>query len=167
VQGKHARELVVSNQIEPSLRALLLEHLDNPFITEVDESHFSATAVEGTFTRQFGDSAESAAGSLTDGERMVTAALISHCISLRGARLPQVVRIDSAGATPFMLLDEETIGNLELFEPLRGGRNDATVLRILDRTRTPMGNRELRHWMQKPLCDVAAIDERLDAVARV
>jgi DNA mismatch repair protein MutS len=86
---------------------------------------------------------------------------------LRGSRLPQIVKIERAGESLFMRLDEETIGNLELFDPLRGGRNDATVLRILDRTRTPMGNRELRHWMQKPLCDVAAIDERLDAVARV
>jgi DNA mismatch repair protein MutS len=41
------------------------------------------------------------------------------------------------------------------------------VLRVLDRTRTSMGNRELRHWMQKPLCDPGAIDRRLDAVARV
>jgi DNA mismatch repair protein MutS len=88
-------------------------------------------------------------------------------MKLRGARLPQVVRIDRAAEAPFMHLDEETIGNLELFDPLRGGRNDATVLRILDRTRTPMGNRELRHWMQKPLCDVAVIEQRLDAVARV
>jgi len=56
---------------------------------------------------------------------------------------------------------------LELFEPLRGGVTAATLLRILDKTATPMGGRELRHWIQKPLCDVARIDERLDAVACV
>jgi DNA mismatch repair protein MutS len=44
---------------------------------------------------------------------------------------------------------------------------DATLLRTLDRTLTPMGARALRHWIQRPLCDVARIDERLDAVARV
>jgi DNA mismatch repair protein MutS len=167
VQGKRVRELVVSRQIEPTLRALLLEHLEQPFVTEVEESCFADDAADNAMARQFGDGAESAAGSLPATERVVTAALLSHCMLLRGARLPQVVRIDRTATAPFLLLDEETIGNLELFEPLRGGRNDATVLRILDRTRTPMGNRELRHWMQKPLCDVAAIDERLDAVARV
>jgi DNA mismatch repair protein MutS len=167
IQGKRVRELVVSKQIEPRLRALLLEHLDQPFITEIDETEFASAAADDVFKNQFGDNADSAAGSLAATERVVAAALISHCMSLRGSRLAQLVRIERAADVPFMHLDEETIGNLELFDPLRGGRNDATVLRILDKTRTPMGNRELRHWMQKPLCDVTAIDERLDAVARV
>lgn len=168
LQGKHVRELVVSRNIEPGLRAMLMEHLEQPFVTELDESLFTTSAADDALTRQFGDLRETAAGYLESTERVVAAALLSHCLRLRGdARLAQVVRIDRASVSPFMLLDEETIGNLELFDPLRGGRNDATVLRILDRTRTPMGNRELRHWMQRPLCDVAAIDERLDAVSRV
>jgi DNA mismatch repair protein MutS len=164
LQGKRIRELVVSRAIDPALRALLVEHLEQPFVTELDEALFSETSTGEALSRQFGD----AAPALDDGERAVTGALLSHCMRLRGdARLAQVVRVERAAASPFMLLDEETIGNLELFDPLRGGRNDATVLRMLDRTRTPMGNRELRHWMQRPLCDVAAIDERLDAVARI
>jgi len=168
VQGKRIRELVISRSIDPALRALLMEHLEQPFVTELDESLFTTSAADDALTRQFGDLRESAAGYLESTERVVAAALLSHCLRLRGdARLAQVVRIDRASVSPFMLLDEETIGNLELFDPLRGGRNDATVLRMLDRTRTPMGNRELRHWMQRPLCEVAAIDERLDAVARV
>jgi DNA mismatch repair protein MutS len=167
VQGKRVRELVVSKNIDPKLRALLMEHMEQPFVTELPESEFAPAAADETFKKQFGASEESAAGFLVATEKVAAAALIHHCMSLRGSRLAQVVRIEQAADSQFMRLDEETIGNLELFEPLRGGRNDATVLRILDKTRTPMGNRELRHWMQKPLCDVAAIDERLDAVARV
>ena len=167
IQGKRVRELVVSKAIDPRLRALLMEHLEQPFVTELDESAFAQTVADEVFKKQFGASEASAAGSLVATERVVAAALLSHCMSLRGSRLAQLIRIERAADVLFMHLDEETIGNLELFEPLRGGRNDATVLRILDKTRTPMGNRELRHWMQKPLCDVAAIDARLDAVARV
>jgi len=54
-----------------------------------------------------------------------------------------------------------------LFDPLRGGVTAATLLRVLDKTHTPMGGRMLRHWIQQPLCDVARIDERLDAVSCV
>lgn len=167
LQGKRIRELVIAKSIEPKLRALLMEHLEQPFVTELDESEFAPAGADDVFKRQFGANAATAPGELVATERAVAAALLSHCMRLRGAQLSQVVRIERAADSSFMRLDEETIGNLELFEPLRGGRNDATVLRILDKTRTPMGNRELRHWMQKPLCDVAAIDERLDAVARV
>jgi DNA mismatch repair protein MutS len=81
--------------------------------------------------------------------------------------MAQVVGVARVGDSAFMSLDDETIGNLELFEPLRGGVTGATLLKTLDQTLTPMGGRELRHWIQQPLCDVARIDERLDAVACV
>jgi DNA mismatch repair protein MutS len=167
VQGKRIRELVVSRDIDAPLRALLMEHLENPFVTELDAELFSGEHAGGVFAKQFGANAAAVAGSLGEEERSVVAALLSHCMKLRGERLAQVVRVERALGVPFMRLDEETIGNLELFDPLRGGRDDATVLRMLDRTRTPPGNRALRHWLQTPLCDVASIDARLDAVSRV
>ncbi|HCI68363.1 MAG TPA: hypothetical protein DER17_04960, partial [Oscillibacter sp.] len=39
------------------------------------------------------------------------------------------------------------------------------LLWVLDKTKTPMGARNLRMWLQQPLMNVAAIDRRLNAVA--
>ena len=65
-----------------------------------------------------------------------------------------------------MPLDEMTRRNLELVESLRGGGTEGTLLSVLDRTATPMGARLLRQWILAPLTNRAAIEARLDGVAK-
>lgn len=63
-----------------------------------------------------------------------------------------------------MLLDQNTRRNLELTESLRGDRRKGTLLSLLDKTRTAMGGRLLRSWVEQPLLDRKDIISRLDAV---
>src|SRR5277367_6715414 len=64
-----------------------------------------------------------------------------------------------------LILDATTIRNLELVEPLFAGESkDATLLHVLDRTRTGMGGRLLRRRLLAPSIEVAEIEARLDAV---
>ncbi|MFQ3578026.1 MAG: DNA mismatch repair protein MutS, partial [Verrucomicrobiia bacterium] len=63
-----------------------------------------------------------------------------------------------------LLLDAATQANLELVES-RGGSRDTSLLGALDRTKTPLGGRRLRHWILHPLRDVAQIIERQDLIA--
>jgi DNA mismatch repair protein MutS len=167
VQGKRIRELVYAHSTTTEFANLLDEHLEQPFVAELPDASFHDTSVREAFEMQFGDRADAIVASLSPGERGVAGALIAHCVTMRGGPMPQVVGVGRVDATAFMSLDDETIGNLELFDPLRGGVTAATLLRVLNKATTPMGGRELRHWIQKPLCDVARIDERLDAVACV
>ena len=64
----------------------------------------------------------------------------------------------------FMVLDAETRRNLELTETLRDNKPEGSLLGALDRTKTPMGKRMLRSWVNKPLLDLEQINARLDAV---
>ncbi len=65
----------------------------------------------------------------------------------------------------FMRLDESTRRNLELTHPLRhGGSKKNTLLYILDKTKTAMGARLLRSWIDQPLQNAEAVERRLDAV---
>jgi DNA mismatch repair protein MutS len=90
-------------------------------------------------------------------------ALLRYLKELQPAGLPQLARPVLESVDALMPLDDMTRRNLELVENLRGG-SDGTVLRVLDRTHTPMGARRLRQWLLAPLTDLAAIDARLDAV---
>ena len=65
----------------------------------------------------------------------------------------------------YMELDLTARRNLELTETLRGMEKRGSLLWVLDKTKTAMGARNLRAWLQQPLVDVAAIDRRLSAVA--
>ncbi len=62
-------------------------------------------------------------------------------------------------------LDQVTVRNLELVEPLFAGQDDrATLFRTLDACCTPMGKRLLRATILRPLMDAAAIESRYEAV---
>jgi DNA mismatch repair protein MutS len=65
----------------------------------------------------------------------------------------------------FMILDSVSQRNLELVDPMPGGKKEGTLLHVLDQTATPMGSRLLREWMVRPLFDKNAIIARLDAVS--
>ncbi len=64
----------------------------------------------------------------------------------------------------FMVLDSNTRRNLELCENTRDGGKKASLLWVLDKTRTSMGARNLRRWIENPLRDSKTINLRLASV---
>jgi len=63
-------------------------------------------------------------------------------------------------------LDQVTVRNLELVEPLFSGQDDrATLFRTLDACLTPMGKRLLRATILRPLNNAGEIEARYEAVA--
>ena len=63
-----------------------------------------------------------------------------------------------------MLLDSSTRRNLELAETLREKQKKGSLLGVLDRTKTAMGGRLLRKYIEQPLIDKERVEKRLDAV---
>ena len=64
----------------------------------------------------------------------------------------------------YLHLDAFTKKNLELCETLRYNNKSGSLLWHLDHCETAMGSRMLHKWLDKPLCDVAQINQRLDFV---
>ena len=65
----------------------------------------------------------------------------------------------------YMSIDKSTRRHLELTESLSPGARHSTLLSILDKTKTPMGARLLRQWINQPLLDVKEIRQRQEGVA--
>ncbi len=63
-----------------------------------------------------------------------------------------------------LIIDSTALRNLELVESLRDGSKKATLLGVLDYTRTSMGARNLRKWVERPIRNSKEINRRLDAV---
>ena len=63
-----------------------------------------------------------------------------------------------------MLLDSSTRRNLELTETLRDKQKRGSLLWVLDKTKTAMGARTLRKYVEQPLIDKASIKKRQDAI---
>lgn len=64
----------------------------------------------------------------------------------------------------FMVLDSSTRRNLELTETLREKQKRGSLLWVLDKTRTAMGARLLRSYIEQPLIDMEQIQQRFDAI---
>lgn len=63
-----------------------------------------------------------------------------------------------------LILDGQTLINLEVFSNTVNGGPEGTLLALLNRCVTPFGKRLFRQWICHPLCNIDKINERLDAV---
>lgn len=91
-------------------------------------------------------------------------AIISYLRDTQKTELSHINRLVPYSTASHMMLDQTTRRNLELTRTLRDGERYATLLWVLDQTRTPMGARLLKTWLEQPLLHGDAISNRLDAV---
>ncbi|MCL2508537.1 MAG: DNA mismatch repair protein MutS [Oscillospiraceae bacterium] len=75
--------------------------------------------------------------------------------------------IDFYSEARFMRLDASTRRNLELTESMRGREKRGSLLWALDRTKTPMGKRLMRGFVEQPVVSLAEITKRHNAVAEL
>ncbi len=94
------------------------------------------------------------------------AALLSFAEHTQGRALAHVRTLSVERASELLELPPATHRNLELVQTLRG-EDSPTLLSLLDRCRTGMGSRRLRHWLTHPGRNRAPASERLDAIARL
>jgi DNA mismatch repair protein MutS len=139
----------------------------SPYRLEVIQREaFQENHAEGLLKRQLGVS--SLAGFGCDGmvEGVTSAGAIVHYILETQKANPDHIReIVTYRLGDYMFLDESTTRNLELFKTVRRQSSAGSLFHILDRTRTPMGSRQVRRWIGYPLLDLRQIRRRLAAVA--
>ena len=91
-------------------------------------------------------------------------ALISYVIDTQKRELCHISSIKLIKNSDYMILDSNTIRNLELLESSKDASKKASLLGVLDKTCTNMGARNIRKWIEKPLKNSKEINLRLDAV---
>ena len=91
-------------------------------------------------------------------------ALLTYLQETQKTSLSHMSRLSVYTTGKYMVLDSSTRRNLELCETLREKQKKGSLLWVLDKTRTAMGARLLRKYIEQPLIDRALIEKRLDAV---
>ena len=94
-------------------------------------------------------------------------ALLSYIHETQKTDLSHINALNFYTSGQFMELDIYTRRNLELTETLRSGEKRGSLLWVLDNTKTSMGGRLLRSWLEKPLLTPAGINRRLNAVGEL
>ena len=91
-------------------------------------------------------------------------ALLQYIRETQKAAVPHIRALTVEERTQALSLDAATRRNLELDVSL-SGRPEATLFALLDECATPMGSRQLRRWLNRPLTDQVLLRSRHEAVA--
>jgi len=94
-------------------------------------------------------------------------AVVFYVRETQKQRIEHLTRIETYWLDKYLLVDDQSRQNLELFKNIRTGTRKATLLGVIDRTATAMGARLLANWLRYPLVDPDSIRLRHDAVYEV
>lgn len=91
-------------------------------------------------------------------------ALLQYLIETQKTSIANLTALTPYSISKYMVLDSSTRRNLELCETLREKKKRGSLLWVLDKTKTAMGARMLRRYLEQPLIEKEEIMQRLDAV---
>ena len=146
----------------------LLETLREKFHCRVErggERRFLLADAEKSIRRQFGEEALKRLPAGNPAAAMAIGGLLSYLYETQKTDLSHINDLDYYEQGVFLELDLTARRNLELTETLRNKEKKGSLLWVLDKTKTPMGGRCLRSWLERPLLSVTAINRRSSAVA--
>ena len=134
-------------------------------VTETGDDRFDYMGAAVRLCSQFG-AADVDALEFGDHPNAVCAAgaLLHYVSETQRCELGYLRRPELYGDQRYMELDDTTRRNLELTETLRSGEKRGSLLWVLDKTKTPMGGRLLRAWVERPLLSPVQIKRRQAAV---
>src|SRR5699024_5987208 len=98
-------------------------------------------------------------------EKGVTRKLLQYLAVTQKRSLDHLQQAESYQVDHFLKLDHYSKANLELSQLIRSGKKHGTLLWLLDETKTAMGGRLLKQWLDRPLIQKKAILKRQDQVA--
>lgn len=144
--------------------------LGNSYVASADENMFDYESGKKYIDdiRLNGDKKTSLQQLLKD-ELAVRAcgALMSYIEDTQKMHLSNQITATHYRVDEYMAIDASSRRNLEITETLRDKNKKGSLLWVLDKTVTSMGGRTLKKWLEQPLIDVEAINDRLDAVAEL
>ena len=143
------------NRLHISVFALESWYFGDDLCKQTLLEHFKISSLEGLGLGDY-DSGVIAAGSL-----------FRYLLDTQKNTMEHMNKIIPYTTDRYMVIDSSSRRNLELVETLREKQKRGSLLWVLDKTKTAMGARMLRNFVEQPLIDADAINKRLDAVTEL
>ncbi len=162
----HPSELLLSDGIAANgeFSAFVTDRLGaKPSV--MNGTYFDLSAAMKAVSRQFaGNDLESLGIAGQDPAIRALGCVLSYLRQTQMNGLERLTKINFYSDIQFMKLDLMTRRNLELIETMRNKEKRGSLLGVLDHTKTAMGKRLIRRWLEQPLIQPAAIVRRHNAV---
>ncbi len=134
-------------------------------IFKLDAWYFDETNCQQLLAKHFHVSTMTALG-IDDfnAGQIAAGAVLQYLYETQKTGISNITRLNPYVASRYMLLDSATRRNLELTETLREKMKRGSLLWVLDKTKTAMGARTLRTYIEQPLIELEDILMRQDAI---
>ena len=142
----------LKNRLGITIYSLDAWYFDDALCRKTLMEHFQVKSLQGLGLEDY-DCGMIAAG-----------ALLKYLEETQKNSLSHLSRLTTYTTGNYMVLDSSTRQNLELVETLREKQKRGSLLWVLDKTKTAMGARTLRKYVEQPLIDKASIKKRQDAI---
>lgn len=159
------REIVCNHSF--MISGMEIEELRERFsllVTELSDSVYQEENADRLLERHFHATLSGIGLSDRELEKLSAAGALSYIYETQKGSVSHIANIRRYQSSQFMILDSASQRNLELTETLREKKKRGSLLWVLDRTRTAMGARLLRRFLEQPLIDEGEIRRRQDAV---
>ncbi len=160
-------ELLIATSLTKSMKTLdrFLQESFEGLVTLKEEKFFEPQTNENLLLKHFAivstENLRISAGSAVAG---ALGASIAYLYETGITGEISVNKVEIYSDERYMRLDMTAIRNLELCETMRSKSKKGSILWVIDKTKTPMGKRLLRSWLEKPLLSIAGINLRQNAV---
>ena len=128
------------------------------------EARFRLEAAAEQVERQFGKDQADRLPKSNSAALLALGGLLGYLYETQKTDLSHIRELEYYEEGRFMELDLTARRNLELTATMRDKEKRGSLLWVLDRTKTAMGGRLLRSWLERPLLSVTAINKRLASV---
>ena len=145
----------LAEKLNCALTQLDESYFDDTLSTRELLNHFKAHSLEGLGLIDF------AIGKISAGS------LLIYLKETQKSGLTHLTHITPYTDGKFMLIDSSTRRNLELTETMRDKQKRGSLLWVLDKTKTAMGARQLKSFIEQPLVSVNEIIKRQDAIEEI
>ncbi|MCT4544097.1 MAG: DNA mismatch repair protein MutS [Vallitalea sp.] len=146
----------------------LMEMIKNRFhsyVSEQEEWYFDYSRCVGKIKEQFAVATIDGLGIKGFNEGIcAVGALLEYLFTTQKNNISHITKITPYLSEAYMMVDLSSKRNLELVETLREKERKGSLLWVLDKTKTAMGSRLLRKWIEQPLLLKDDIENRLDGI---
>lgn len=151
--------------------AVLFHYLkgqDSLYLTRYDAWPYESRNANRLLQQHFGVMSATVFGFAEDSPCLNAAgALLQYLLDTQKNSLAHIKKLAKTSGTDYMAIDQFTHRNLELTETMRSKEKRGSLLWLLDKTKTAMGSRLLKLYIEQPLLSKKEINARLDAVAEL
>lgn len=141
-----------------------LKNRYNLIITELGNEVYDDTAATALLEKHFHSSIDGIGLKDLDLARLSASAALAYIYDTQKGSVDHISNVRYYTSSQYMIIDTATQRNLELTETMREKKKRGTLLWILDKTKTAMGGRLLRRYIEQPLIVKEEIVRRQDAV---